>query len=112
NKPDHGWYFITRHATTSGTVKEIAERFNPGRGSFRFAGFSYISVRANSFSYSLRGLCVPHWFLALLFAVLPTISFAPSSARVVGISPVSAHTAAMTSAPHQIAALSAGPCQR
>jgi hypothetical protein len=74
-RQDVGWEFFTHQARGNSTlrqsVRDLARWTNRGYGSF--AGFGFLSYDAELLT--IRGIAVPHWFLALLFAILPALHF-------------------------------------
>jgi hypothetical protein len=73
--PFRGWHFRAYPADAANSIRQFVDDPKTGRGTFRFAGFGGFSHGASDpwYSYSIRGLCVPHWFPALLFAILPAL---------------------------------------
>src|SRR5262249_43956953 len=63
--PNLGWQHVRRTASRNYTL------VNQAYGPLSFLGFGY--AFGQRYGFEARTLCVPHWFLALLFAVLPAV---------------------------------------
>jgi hypothetical protein len=65
-----GWNFITRPSSTGDKLSYTSKSL-PGARSFSVLGFGYIDSIPPP--RSVRIIYFPHWFAALLFAILPTV---------------------------------------
>jgi hypothetical protein len=66
-----GWRFVTTDSHPETTAWHVAGDA-PGSRRFSFIGFGYVHAAAPP-PYDFRELWFPHWFLVLLFAILPAI---------------------------------------
>ncbi len=70
-----GWNYFIYSSNTDQTFGSCAKDYRPGRRSSELVfgfGFGYFNQYKGP-DYSIRAIWFPHWFLALLFAVLPAI---------------------------------------
>jgi hypothetical protein len=71
-----GFEFSTYRVVKNGVRAKWLSPFPPRDQRFWFLGFGYASQRGRFHSgvpWIERDICLPHWFLALLFAVLPAV---------------------------------------
>jgi hypothetical protein len=67
-----GWQHVTYDTSPMDTLESIAT-LRPSNRSFLFHGFGYITNQAPSAASPHLAIGVPHWFLVLLFAILPLL---------------------------------------
>jgi hypothetical protein len=68
---DSRWEYVTRAAGREGTLAASTRDF-VGVSSDWFGGFGFARASGRA-DPPVRGLCLPHWFVALIFAVLPVV---------------------------------------
>jgi hypothetical protein len=70
--PKAGLQYTTRKAEEASTLKEF-QRGYVGAPSGWFLGFGFLISVSTLPEETIRAIAVPHWFLALLFAILPAL---------------------------------------
>ncbi len=71
--PESDWHYDSFRTDFAGLGNDWAIR-NPGDRVGWLAGFGYVyQIEPPGYFVASRCVCVPHWFLALLFAVLPAV---------------------------------------
>ncbi len=67
---EQGWNFLAGHSSADQTIASVARNIPQGRRATHFLGFGFVH---NPTPYRQDCYVAPHWFFALLFAVLPAV---------------------------------------